>query len=191
LPYSVPNYLANYLGEDVLPLTDPAVRETVAEVEGRLDRLVNNNGVHGPDHFAQQLGAILDRYASVAREPEELSAAIKEIRKLREQFWREVKVVGEGSRLNQELETAGRVADYLELGELLCLDALDRDESAGAHFRTDHVTDDGEAMRDDENWTVVSAWEAAPASGPNAGKPIRNVEKLFFTAVPLQQRNYK
>jgi succinate dehydrogenase / fumarate reductase flavoprotein subunit len=132
-------------------LDDPAVRLTVADVEDRIARLVGNGGVHGPDYFAEKLGAILDQYASVSRDPATLPAAIDEIRALRDQFWREVKVVGEADRLNQELETAGRVADYLELAELLVIDALDRDESAGAHFRTDHVTPDGEAMRDDEH----------------------------------------
>ncbi|MDR1427344.1 MAG: fumarate reductase/succinate dehydrogenase flavoprotein subunit [Bifidobacteriaceae bacterium] len=191
LPYSVPSFLAGQLGEDVLPLDDPAVRQTVADVEGRIARLLGGGGVHPPDYFAEKLGAILDRYASVSRDPAELPDAIGQIRALREQFWRDIKVIGTGDRLNQELETAGRVADYLELAELLVLDALDRDESAGAHFRTDHVTEDGEAMRDDANWTFVSAWEAPPEAGPGAGKPIRNYEPLVFKAVPLQQRNYK
>ncbi|MDR1295119.1 MAG: fumarate reductase/succinate dehydrogenase flavoprotein subunit [Bifidobacteriaceae bacterium] len=191
LPYSVPNYLAGYLGEPVLPLDDPAVTETLAEVEARTQRLTANKGIHGPDYFAERLGGILDVYASVSRNPADLPGAIREIRALRDQFWREVKVIGTADRLNQELETAGRVADYLELAELLVLDALDRDESAGAHFRTDHVTPDGEAMRDDDHWTFVSAWQAPPTTGPGAGKPIRNYEPLVFTAVPLQQRNYK
>jgi succinate dehydrogenase / fumarate reductase flavoprotein subunit len=108
------------------------------------------------------------------------------IRELREEFWRDVKVVGDGDRLNQELEVAGRVADYLELGELLCVDALDRDESAGAHFRIDHEID-GEANRDDEDWCFCSAWEYPG----DKGKHIRNFETLTFRAVPLQQRNYK
>ncbi|MDR0431785.1 MAG: fumarate reductase/succinate dehydrogenase flavoprotein subunit [Bifidobacteriaceae bacterium] len=191
LPYSVPNYLAGYLGESPLDLADDAVQDTMREVQARLDRLVGNKGTHGPDHFAAKLGEILDQYASVSRDPAELAAAIKQIQALRKEFWRDVKVIGDGDRLNQELEYAGRVADYLELAELLVLDALDRDESAGAHFRTDHVTPDGEAMRDDENWTFVSAWQAPSDSGPDAGKPIRNYEPLVFTAVPLQQRNYK
>ncbi|MDR3201572.1 MAG: fumarate reductase/succinate dehydrogenase flavoprotein subunit [Bifidobacteriaceae bacterium] len=191
LPYSVPNYLAPLLGSERLPAGDPAVRDAIAGVEARLDRLVRNDGRHGPDHFAEKLGAILDRYASVSRDPETLAAAVGEIRALRDEFWRDVKVIGSGDRFNQELEAAGRVADYLELGELLVIDALDRDESAGAHFRQDHATDDGEAMRDDDNWTLVSAWEAPPETGPGAGLPIRNYEPLTFTAVPLQQRNYK
>jgi succinate dehydrogenase / fumarate reductase flavoprotein subunit len=191
LPYSVPNYLAPLLGTEKLALDDPAVTQTNAAVQARVEKLVTNNGTHGPDHFAAKLGEILDRYASVKRDPAELPLAIKKIRDLRAEFWRDVKVIGEGDRLNQELELAGRVADYLELGELLCIDALDRDESAGAHFRTDHVTPEGEAMRDDEHWAIVSAWETPATSGPDAGKPIRNYEPLTFVAVPLQQRNYK
>ncbi|MDR0504205.1 MAG: fumarate reductase/succinate dehydrogenase flavoprotein subunit [Bifidobacteriaceae bacterium] len=189
LPYAVPNYLAPLLGQPPLALDDPAVTNTVAEVQARLEQLLSVRGTHGPDYFAAQLGEILDRYASVKRHPDELVEAIGLIRRLREQFWRDVKVIGTGDRLNQELELAGRVADYLELGELLCIDALDRDESAGAHFRADHVTDDGEAMRDDQRWTCVSAWQAA---GPDqSSKPIRHYEPLTFVAVPLQQRNYK
>jgi succinate dehydrogenase / fumarate reductase flavoprotein subunit len=192
LPYSVPNYLAGLLGSgDPLDLQDKAVTDTVEEVEKRLNIFLTNDGSHGPDHFHEKLGAILDRYASVSRNPEGLSKAIGLIRELREEFWRDVKVVGSGERLNQELETAGRVADYLELAELLCVDALDRDESAGAHFRTDHETADGEAKRDDEDWCFCSAWQAPASAGPNAGKHIRNFEPLTFRAVPLQQRNYK
>ncbi|MDR0944763.1 MAG: hypothetical protein LBM66_01160, partial [Bifidobacteriaceae bacterium] len=191
LPYSVPNYLAPMLGTPVLPLDDPVVRQTVADVEDRIDRLVNNNGLHSSDYFAKKLGAIMDRYVSVKRDPEELPKAIEQIRDLRAQFWREVKVVGSADRLNQELEQAGRVADYLELAELMCVDALDRDESAGAHFRTDHISPEGEALRDDENWTFVSAWQTPELTGADAGKPIRNYEPLEFVAVPLQQRNYK
>jgi succinate dehydrogenase / fumarate reductase flavoprotein subunit len=191
LPFSVPNYLASHLGEPVMALDDPAVTQTMADVTGRIDHLVRNDGVHGPDHYAERLGAILDRYASVSRDPATLPTAIEEIRTLRAEFWRDVKVVGDADRLNQELETAGRVADYLELAELLVIDALDRDESAGAHFRIDHVTPDGEAMRDDAHWAIVSAWEAPATTGPDAGKPIRNYEPLSFKAVPLQQRNYK
>jgi succinate dehydrogenase / fumarate reductase flavoprotein subunit len=187
----------------VLPLDAPAVQVPVGDVTDRLSKLVGNDGPHGPDYFAAKLGAILDQYASVKRNPAELPVAIQQIRDLRAEFWRDVKVVGEGNRLNQELELAGRVADYLELGELLCIDALDRDESAGAHFRTDHVTPEGEAMRDDERWAVVSAWQAPAGSGSGsgpgsgadadayAGKPIRNYEPLKFVAVPLQQRNYR
>ncbi|MDR2565083.1 MAG: fumarate reductase/succinate dehydrogenase flavoprotein subunit [Bifidobacteriaceae bacterium] len=187
LPYAVPNYLAGLLGQAALDPGDQAVRDTVKYVQDGIDHLLSIDGTYGPDHFHEQLGAILDRYASVSRDPEGLATAIGEIRKLREEFWRDVKVVGEGDRLNQELETAGRVADYLELGELLCIDALDRDESAGAHFRTDHEID-GEAKRDDEDWCFCSAWEYP---GDPSARPIRNFEPLTFRAVPLQQRNYK
>ncbi|MCL2788311.1 MAG: fumarate reductase/succinate dehydrogenase flavoprotein subunit [Micrococcales bacterium] len=191
LPYSVPSYLAPLLGTPLLPLSDPAVTTAVHDVESRLSAMLSAGGTRPPDSFAAELGEILDKHASVTRNPEGLRLAIAQIRALREEFWTGVKVVGSGDRLNQELELAGRVADYLELGELLCIDALDREESAGAHLRTDHATSDGEAMRDDERWTMASAWEAAPSSGVGAGKPIRHFEPLTFVAVPLEQRNYK
>jgi succinate dehydrogenase / fumarate reductase flavoprotein subunit len=190
LPYSVPNYLAGLLGQPALAQNDPAVTQTIADVEGRVARLLAVGGSHGPDYFHEKLGAIMDRYASVSRDVEGLKKAIGLIRELREEFWRDLKVIGEGDRLNQELETAGRVADYLELAELLCVDALDRDESAGAHFRTDHEID-GEAARDDEHWCFCSAWGVPAETGAAAGKHIRNFEPLKFVAVPLQQRNYK
>ncbi|MCL2803630.1 MAG: fumarate reductase/succinate dehydrogenase flavoprotein subunit [Micrococcales bacterium] len=191
LPFSVPNYLAGLLGEPVLSMDDPVVSQAIAGVEAGIEKFLNNDGAHGPDHYHEALGAIMDRYALVSRDPEGLTKAIEMIRELRQDFWKNVKVVGEGDRLNQELEVAGRVADYLELAELLCVDALDRDESAGGHFRTDHATEDGEAMRNDDDWCIISAWQAPADSGPDAGKHIRNFEPLTFRAVPLQQRNYK
>ncbi|MDR1634120.1 MAG: fumarate reductase/succinate dehydrogenase flavoprotein subunit [Bifidobacteriaceae bacterium] len=187
LPYAVPNYLAGLLGQEPLALDDQAVQDTLKGVQDGIDHLLNIGGSHGADHFYEKLGAIMDRYASVSRDPEGLATAIGLIRELRQEFWRDLKVVGSADRLNQELETAGRVADYLELAELLCIDALDRDESAGAHFRTDHEIG-GEAKRNDEDWCFCSAWEYP---GAVSAKPIRNFEPLTFRAVPLQQRNYK
>jgi succinate dehydrogenase / fumarate reductase flavoprotein subunit len=186
LPYSVPNYLATLLGKAPLASNDAAVLETIDSVKSRIARLLGINGSHSADYFHEKLGAIMDRYVSVSRDPEGLLKALELIRVLREEFWRDLRVVGQADRLNQELETAGRVADYLELAELICVDAIDRDESAGAHFRTDHEVD-GEAKRNDEDWCFCSAWEA-PADD---GKHIRNFEPLSFQAVPLQQRNYK
>jgi succinate dehydrogenase / fumarate reductase flavoprotein subunit len=186
LPYSVPNYLAGLLGTQPLDVHDPTVHQTVAEVESRLQRLLDNNGTHDPNYFHEKLGAIMDRYLSVSRDVEGMTKAIDLIRELREEFWQDVKVVGTGDRLNHELETAGRVADYLELAELIAVDALDRDESAGAHFRTDHEID-GEAARNDEDWCFCSAWQSPEGDG----KHIRNFELLTFRAVPLQLRNYK
>ncbi len=185
LPYTVPNYLAGLLGKGVLPLNDPAVTEAMGEVAARVDKLVANIGTQPPDRFHKRLGEIMYKYAGVTRTPEGLMQGIEEIRALRADFWANVRVMGEGAELNQELERAGRIADYLEMAELLCLDGLDRDESCGAHFRADHQTPDGEAMRDDANWCFVSAWESA------ANGFVRHDEPLVFEAVPLQTRNYK
>ncbi|MGO1318415.1 MAG: fumarate reductase/succinate dehydrogenase flavoprotein subunit [Cellulomonadaceae bacterium] len=190
LPYTVPNYLAPHLGAAPLALDDPAVTGTLADVRTRVDRLVGNDGTHGPDRFHARLGEILYRYAGVTRTPEGLAEGIRQIRELRAEFWRDVRVVGTGDELNQELERAGRVADYLEMAELLCLDGLDRNESAGAHFRADHATPDGEAKRDDEHWATVSAWESPATPPEDGGRFVRHDEPLHFAAVPLQTRNY-
>ena len=188
LPYAVPNYLAGLLGSPVLDPEHEAVTQALEDVNGRIDRLLSTNGTQGPDRFHKRLGELLYTYAGVTRTPEGLARGIAEIRALREEFWADVRVMGTGDQLNQELERAGRIADYLEMAELLCLDGLDRDESCGAHFRADHQTPDGEAMRDDEDWCFVSAWESPTTPG---GTFVRHDEPLRFEAVPLQTRNYK
>lgn len=190
LPCSVPSYLSAHLGTAVLPLDDDAVSEALRAVEARIARLTENQGTQAPDRFHRRLGEILYRCAGVTRTPEGLSQGIQEIRALRAEFWRDVRVVGAHDELNQELERAGRVADYLEMAELLCLDALDRDESCGAHFRADHVTDDGEARRDDDAWCLVSGWESPTTPPEDGGRFVRHDEALTFTAVPLQTRSY-
>ena len=188
LPYSVPNYLAGLLGQPPLAADHDAVTEALADVEARVTTLVANNGTQGPDRFHKRLGELLYKYAGVTRTPEGLAQGIAEIRALRAEFWADVRVMGTGDQLNQELERAGRIADYLEMAELLCLDGLDRDESCGAHFRADHQTPDGEALRDDDDWCFVSAWESPTTPG---GVFVRHDEPLRFEAVPLQTRNYK
>ena len=115
-----------------------------------------------------------------------MTEGIRIIRELREEFWRDLRVLGSTDEFNQDLEKAGRIADYLELAELMCVDALDRDESCGAHFREEHQTTEGEAMRDDDNWLFVSAWEHG-----RDGTHIRHDEPLSFTHIPLATRNYK
>ena len=188
LPYSVPNYLAGLLGQPPLAADHDAVTEALADVEARVTKLLANNGTQGPDRFHKRLGELLYKYAGVTRTPEGLTQGITEIRALRAEFWADVRVMGTGDQLNQELERAGRIADYLEMAELLCLDGLDRDESCGAHFRADHQTPDGEALRDDDDWCFVSAWESPTTPG---GVFVRHDEPLRFEAVPLQTRNYK
>ncbi|HZK32570.1 MAG TPA: fumarate reductase/succinate dehydrogenase flavoprotein subunit [Corynebacterium sp.] len=188
LPFTIPNYLAKHLGEEVLDPAAPEAVEAINRAQNRIDRLMNIKGPnpHGAEYYHRQLGEILYRGAGVARNVEDLTQAIKDIRALREDFWANVQIPGEADTMNQQLEYAARVADYIDLGELICVDALDRDESCGAHFREDHLTDDGEAERDDENWCFVSAWEPAGDGGF-----IRHAEPLYFESIPLQTRNYK
>lgn len=190
LPFSVPNFLASHLGAEALSLDDAAVRTTVDDVTARTGRLLSIGGTRGADSFHRRLGDILYTGCGVSRTVSGLETALAEIRSLRSEFWSDLRVPGTGRQLNQELERAGRVADYLEMAELMCLDALDRDESCGAHFREDHQTEGGEAQRDDENWAFVSAWEHVPGTAEHPGKPVRHTEPLYFEAVPLQTRNY-
>ncbi len=186
LPLSVPNYLAPSLGAPALALDDQAVTEAIDRVRCRTDSLLGVGGTHGPAHFHRLLGEILFRGCGVSRSASSLSAAIREIRGLRAEFWSDLRIVSGGEEFNQELEHAGRVADFLELAELMCIDALDRDESCGAHFRTEHQTSTGEAQRNDTDWAFVSAWETRAD-----GSHVRHDEPLTFTAVPLQTRDYR
>ncbi|MGP7959341.1 fumarate reductase/succinate dehydrogenase flavoprotein subunit [Sanguibacter sp. A247] len=185
LPYAVPNYLAPLLGTRRLDDDAPAVTAALARAESRVAQLLAINGEHGPTYFHRLLGDILYEGCGVVRTRESLTTAIEKIRALSARFWTELRVLGDDDRLNQELEKAGRVADYLELAELMCIDALDREESCGAHFRAEHEAD-GEAMRDDELWAFVSAWGV-----PGDGRFVRHAEPLTFDAVPLTRRNYK
>lgn len=186
LPYSVPNYLADQLGTDPLPLEDPAVTGTVQEVTERIERLLSIRGSTGAEVFHAQLGELLYAGCGVSRNRGKLLETIEKVRALRRRFEEDLFIPGTGAQLNQELERAGRVEDYLHLAELMCVDALNREESAGAHFREEHQTEQGEAQRHDEDWCFVSAWEQGPG-----GAHIRHDEPLEFTVVTLQTRNYQ
>ncbi|QTH60113.1 fumarate reductase/succinate dehydrogenase flavoprotein subunit [Corynebacterium hindlerae] len=186
LPFSVPNYLAKHLNEPRLAEDSPAAVKALQEAQARIDKLMSINGEHGPEFFHRQLGDILYFSCGVARNIEDLKKGIEDIRKLRKEFWSNLRITGSPEEMNQVLEYANRVADYIDLGELMCVDALDRDESCGAHFRDDHLSEEGEAERDDANWCFVSAWEPA-----GEDKFIRHAEPLYFEAVPLMTRNYK
>ncbi|MDN8605397.1 fumarate reductase/succinate dehydrogenase flavoprotein subunit [Corynebacterium ureicelerivorans] len=188
LPFTVPNYLAGHLGEEALPEDSREAQDVVAEVTERIERIMSIRGPepHGPEHFHEQLGEILYEHCGVSRTVEGLEEGIRKIRALREDFWANISVPGSPNDMNQTLEAALRLVDYINLGELMCIDALDRDESCGAHYRMDHLTDDGEAERDDENWCFVSAWEPA-----GEGQFIRHAEPLHFDSIPLMARNYK
>ena len=183
LPYSVPNYLAPLLGNAPLTPDSAPVREALARTRARVDSLLTIGGSHGPSYFHRILGDLLYEGCGVTRTEQSLTETIAAIRQLRERFWSDLRIMGTAERLNQELERAGRVADYLELAELMCVDALDREESCGAHFRDEHQVE-GEAARDDEHWAFASAWQV------DDGHFVRHHEPLTFESVRLQTRNY-
>ncbi|QYH20351.1 fumarate reductase/succinate dehydrogenase flavoprotein subunit [Corynebacterium aquatimens] len=188
LPFTIPNYLANHLGEAALAIDAPEVHEAVTRTQDRIEFLMRVQGAdpHGPEYYHEQLGALLYEFCGVARTVEGLQEGIQRIRALRQDFLANISIPGSPNDMNQTLEASLRLWDYINLGELMCVDALDRDESCGAHYRMDHLTDDGEAERDDENWCFVSAWEPA-----GDGEFIRHAEPLYFDSIPLMARNYK
>jgi succinate dehydrogenase / fumarate reductase flavoprotein subunit len=186
LPYTVGNYLAGVKPEK-LPDDHAAVRAAEQAVQARNEKLLSIRGKRTVTSFHRALGRIMWEHCGMARDRKGLEAALQKIPALRAEFWENVTVPGSGAELNQSLEMAGRVADFLELGELMCLDALEREESCGGHFRTEHQTEDGEARRDDERFCHVAAWEYTG----EGKKPIRNVEPLVFENVHLATRSYK
>jgi len=186
IPYTIGHYFgSNKL--DKVTTDHSAFKEAEATLAARTKRLLGIRGKRTPDSIHRELGHILWEYCGMARTEAGLKTALQKIPALREEFWENVVVLGSGEELNQSLEKAGRIADFLELGELLCLDALERRESCGGHFREEFQTEDGEAKRDDDQFCHVAAWEYA-----GEGKtPIRNVEPLAFESVHLQTRSYK
>jgi succinate dehydrogenase / fumarate reductase flavoprotein subunit len=185
LPNTLPNYLAGQMGKRPSP-DSPEFREAEQEVRGKIEKLLNVNGNRSIDSFHRELGLLLWDKCGMSRHEKGLREALEKIPKLREEFWRHVRVPGTEEDFNQSLERAGRVADFLEFAELMCKDALERDESAGAHFREEHQTPDGEALRDDENHAAVFAWEFQ-----GDGQPKLHREPLRFETVHLAQRSYK
>ena len=187
LPTTLGRYLADELGTPRPSPDAPAFDEAEAAVRARLDRLLGVGGHRTAREFHRELGGILSQRCGVSRERAGLEQAIDEIVALRERFWREVRVTGAAEDINAELERAGRVADYLELGELVCRDALHREESCGAHFREEHQGPDGGALRDDEGHCHVSCWAFAGEGRP----PEHHAEPLHFESVELQKRSYR
>ena len=186
LPYTIGNYLAPQIGKR--PTTDrEEFKKTEASVRAQTQRMLGIKGKRTVDHFHRELGRIMWDYCGMARTERSLQRALAQIPPLREEFWKNVNVPGEGEALNVALEKAGRVADFLEFGELLCLDAFERRESCGGHFREEFQYPDGEAKRDDANFQHVAAWEF---TGENS-KPTRHVEPLVFEGVHPSVRSYK
>jgi succinate dehydrogenase / fumarate reductase flavoprotein subunit len=194
--FVLPNTIRDYLAKgpfEPLSADHPAVSEARESVESRTRRLLAVNGERSVDSFHKELGHIMWEYCGMERTAEGLNKAIELIRSLREEFWRNVRVLGSADTLNQSLEKAGRVADFIELGELMCIDALNRRESCGGHFRGESQTEDGEALRHDEEFAYVAAWEYAgnPDLGGDLGLPILHKEDLIYTAIEMKQRSYK
>jgi succinate dehydrogenase / fumarate reductase, flavoprotein subunit len=183
--FVLPNTISAYLAQGPFPAPDEKdVQTATTAVKDRIEKLLKINGDRSPDSFHRELGRIMWEYCGMERTAEGLTKAIDEIRSLREEFWQRLKVTGTGSELNQTLEKAGRVADFLELGELMCIDALHREESCGGHFRAEHQSADGEALRDDEHFAYVGAWEYGET-------PVLHKEPLEYEYVHLTQRSYK
>ncbi len=186
LPYTVGNYLTGVKPGSLSP-TDRVCQDAVAAVQDRVKRLLAIRGRKPVDAFHRELGNLMWEKCGMARNAEGLRAALKRIPELREEFWQNAAVLGENEEFNVSIEKAGRVADFLEFGELMCRDALARDESCGGHFREEHQTQDGEAKRDDDKFTHVAAWEWRG----DGKEPVRHQEALQFENVHLSTRSYK
>jgi succinate dehydrogenase / fumarate reductase flavoprotein subunit len=187
LPYTIGDYLARFLGEKRMSADAPAFRQVEQQARDRVQRFLSIQGSRSVDSFHRELGHLTWEYCGMSRTAAGLEKAIGLIGDLERHYWRDLKVVGAGEELNQSLEKAGRVADFFELARLMCIDARHRHESAGGHFREEYQTEDGEARRNDDDYTYVAAWEWA---GPGA-PPVLHREALEFEHVHPSKRSYK
>jgi succinate dehydrogenase / fumarate reductase, flavoprotein subunit len=188
--FVLPNTINDYLADGPFAEVDashPAVIESVTAVRARIDKLLSVDGSRTVDSFHRELGRLMWDYCGMERSEEGLRKALTRIRELKKEYWSDVRVLGTNEELNQALERAGRVADFFELGELMCIDALVRRESCGGHFRVESQTPDGEALRDDDQFAYVSAWEF----GGEDRRPILHKEPLLYEYVEMKQRSYK
>ena len=188
--FVLPNTIREYLADGPFAPIDESHPDVVAarsSVEDRIQTLLSINGSRTVDSYHKELGNIMWEYCGMERSEDGLRKAIDMIRELKADFWSNVKVLGTADSLNQSLEKAGRVADFLELGELMCIDALNRRESCGGHFRAESQTEDGEALRHDDEFAYVAAWEF----GGEGGQPVLHKEDLVYTAIEMKQRSYK
>ena len=186
IPYTLGNYLADDIRTASIPTDHPAFEEAEKKVSDRINQLMGINGKQTVESFHKRLGKIMWDKCGMARNANGLQEAISEIQALKKEFWSDVKIPGDINEMNPELDKAGRVADFIELGELMCKDALNRNESCGGHFREESQTEDGEAKRDDDNYSFVSAWEFKGESDWQLNK-----ETLNFEIVKPTQRSYK
>jgi len=187
IPYTIGDYLATQKPGSRPSAEGAEFKAAEASVRAMTDRLLAIKGKEPVSHYHKRLGRIMWDYCGMARSREGLERALAELPALREEFWRNVNVPGSAASLNQSLERAARVADLIELGELMCLDALKREESCGGHFREEHQYPDGECKRDDVDFAHVAAWEFAGAGQT----PVRNAEPLVYESVKMSVRNYK
>jgi succinate dehydrogenase / fumarate reductase flavoprotein subunit len=185
LPYTIGDYLAGFLGTEPVPIDDLAFHQVETEVSERVKGFLAGRGTRSVDWYHRELGRLMWDYCGMSRHRTSLEKALSEIPALYQEFKTDVRVLGTNEQLNQSLEKAGRVDDFFQLAELMCLDALHREESCGAHFREEHQFEDGEAKRDDENFAYVAAWEWT------GGEPILNKEPLVFEEVHPTTRSYK
>jgi succinate dehydrogenase / fumarate reductase flavoprotein subunit len=187
IPTTIAGELANQLNTPPPSTSSPAFEEAEKAVRDQINKFLSIKGSRTVDSFHRELGKLVWDYCGMGRNAAGLTHARDQIGKLREEFWSDVKVLGEGESFNQSLEKAGRVADFFELAELMCQDALHREESCGGHFREEHQTPEGEAQRDDDNFAYVAAWQYN-----GAGKEATlHKEDLVFENVHLAQRSYK
>jgi succinate dehydrogenase / fumarate reductase flavoprotein subunit len=187
LPYTIGDYLADDIQTGAISTDLPEFEAAEEEVKERLEKLMSGSGKHSVDYYHKKLGKIMWNKCGMSRNEQGLKEAIKEIAELREDFYKNVRIPGELNAMNSELEKAHRVADFLELGELFAVDALNRNESCGGHFREEHQTEEGEALRDDENYRYVAAWEYTGV--PSEAKLHK--EELVYENIELKTRSYK
>jgi succinate dehydrogenase / fumarate reductase flavoprotein subunit len=187
LPYTIGDYLAGDIRTGEISTDLPEFEAAEKDVKDRLNFFINNKGTKSVDHFHRRLGKVMWDKVGMARNATGLNEAIAEIRQIRDEFWKDVRVPGKLNEFNQELEKAGRVADFLELAELFAVDALNREESCGGHFREEHQTPEGEALRDDKNFAYVAAWEYTG----NPGEAKLHKEELKYENIEMKQRSYK
>jgi succinate dehydrogenase / fumarate reductase flavoprotein subunit len=187
LPYTIGDYLSDDILTGKISTEAPEFEAAEKQVQATIDKLLSSKGEKPVDYFHKRLGKIMWNKCGMSRNEKELKEAIAEIKALREEFWSEVRVPGSANELNQELEKAMRVADFLELGELFAKDALHRNESCGGHFREEYQTPEGEALRDDKNFMYVAAWEykGEPADA------VLHKEPLEYENIQVKTRSYK
>ncbi|MFV0464239.1 MAG: fumarate reductase/succinate dehydrogenase flavoprotein subunit [Nostocoides sp.] len=193
--FVLPNTIRDYLADGPFPAIDashPGVAAAEKAVADRVAHFLSIDGTRSPDSYHKELGRVMWEYCGMERTADGLRIAIDKIRALRADFWKNVRVLGGNDQLNQSLEKAGRVADFLELGELMCIDALHRNESCGGHFRAESQTEDGEALRHDDRYAYVAAWEYGGSGGDgDFGTPALHKEPLTYDFIELKQRSYK